>query len=407
MPVVLHRSVLLAATETDIVQRWHRELVEVGLETEVVGSAEEVLAAAGDNHLLLHCQSFPDNAVELIAELRDSGFEGQIVAVTSSPSISEAVTCLALRCYDYLPASLSAERIVQQLREGLGLTPPTRVQYELLWKNFRKRSNCDHVHSASPGCREAYVLAAQTAPSDVTALIEGDTGTGKEYLARAVHYMSPRRDKPFVAVNCGAIPESLLESELFGHERGAFTSATRAKPGLCEVAHRGTLFLDEIGDMSMPMQVKMLRFLQDRTFVRVGGLETVKVDVRVVAATNQDLRRAVREGRFREDLYYRLAVMTLWLPPLRDRQEDIIRFARHFLHKHGPALSRKSFCECAEARLQQHPWPGNVRELENVVQRAILTSPHRTIHAEHIAIDDRLVPDEPIRLFPLSAVREA
>ena len=407
MPVALHRSVLLAATENDIVQRWHRELVEAGLETEVVGSAEELLAAAGDNHVLLHCQSFPDNALEMIATLRDSGFDGEIVAVASAPSIGDAVTCMALRCYDYLPASLSAAKVVQQLRQAMGLTPATRQQYELLWKSFRKRSECEHVHSASPGCQDAYVLAAQAAPSGVTVLIEGETGTGKEYLARSVHFMSPRRDKPFVAVNCGAIPESLLESELFGHERGAFTSATRAKPGLCEAAHRGTLFLDEIGDMSMPMQVKMLRFLQDRTFVRVGGLETVKVDVRIVAATNQDLRRAVREGRFREDLYYRLAVMTLWLPPLREREEDVLRFARHLLHKHALTASHKGFCECAEARLLEHSWPGNVRELENVIQRAILTSPHRTIHAEHIVTDERLMPDEPVRLFPVPAVREA
>jgi len=208
-----------------------------------------------------------------------------------------------------------------------------------------------------------------------------------------------------VPVNCGAIPETLLESELFGHERGAFTSATRAKPGLCEVAHKGTLFLDEVGDMPAAMQVKLLRFVQDKCFVRVGGLETVKVDVRLIAATNQDLRRAVAEGRFREDLYYRLAVICLNLPPLRERPEDITGFADHYLEKYAASMRTKELCDCGRERLLQHSWPGNLRELENVLQRAILTTPHRMIHAENLVIDDMRLSDEPLRLFPLAAVR--
>ena len=407
MPAAFSRAVLIAATEADIVAKWTSELAQVGLTTEVVGSTEQLIAAAGNNHLLLHCQSFPDDAVEAVAELRENGYDGKIIAVTSSPAISEAVAFISLRCYDYLPASLAPAKLAQSMCEALGIVPVSRLQYELLWRNFRKRSGCDHVLSGNASCLDTYTLAAQAAPSDVTALIEGETGTGKEYLAQALHFMSPRRDKPFVAVNCGAIPESLLESELFGHERGAFTSASRAKPGLCETAHKGTLFLDEIGDMSMPMQVKMLRFLQDRSFVRIGGLETIKVDVRVIAATNQDLRRAVREGRFREDLYYRLAVMSLWLPPLRHRLEDVSRFAAHFLEKYATTMKHKTFCDCAESKLRQHTWPGNLRELENVIQRAILTSPHRTIHSEHIEIDDGLSGDEPLRLFPVAAVQEA
>ncbi|MGE5530832.1 MAG: sigma-54 interaction domain-containing protein, partial [Bacteroidota bacterium] len=236
---------------------------------------------------------------------------------------------------------------------------------------------------------------------DATVLIQGETGTGKEYLARAVHLMSRRRDKPFIAVNCGAIPETLLESELFGHERGAFTSANRAKPGLCELAHKGTLFLDEIGDMSLPMQVKMLRFLQDRSITRVGGVETIQVDVRVVAATNQDLWRAMSEARFREDLYYRLGVLNLWLPPLRERPEDVARFARHFVMKHAVARPAKTLADDAIAKLQEYHWPGNLRELENVTQRAILRAPASTIRAQHIELDDRLMLEEALRLLPL------
>ena len=405
MPTTTRDCVLLAAGHNEEVSRWVIELQNLGMTTEVVENAEKLGVSAGDNPLLVHCESFPEDPVEVISHLREEGYRGEVVAVTASPSISEAVALMGLGCYDYLPASLSADRVAQHLAEALGLMEQSRPQYELLWKNFRKRSGWQHVHSASHACQKGYMLAAQAAPSEATVLIEGETGTGKEYLARALHFMSPRRDKPFVAVNCGAIPETLLESELFGHERGAFTSATRAKPGLCETAHRGTVFLDEIGDMSPSMQIKMLRFVQDKSFVRVGGLETIKVDVRIIAATNQDLRRAVREVRFREDLYYRLAVIDIWLPPLRERLEDLPRFVEFFLGKHAVRMGRKHFCDCALNKLRQHNWPGNLRELENVVHRAILTSPHRNIHAEHVGLDEPLIPDQPPRLFPLAAVR--
>ena len=412
MPIAFAKPVLVAAADVEVAAVWCDELRKLHLTPRVVTEAQAFLKTDGSSHLLLHSPSFPDEPVELIAALREQGFCGQAIVVTSTPSIAAAVALMGLRCYDYLPASLPPARLVERMADALGLTDQPhldgreRPTFDLLWRNFRKRTGCDHVYSASRCCRQTYTQAAQAAPSEVTVLIEGETGTGKEYLARAVHFMSPRRDKPFVAVNCGAIPESLLESELFGHERGAFTSANRAKPGLCETAHKGTLFLDEIGDMSLAMQVKMLRFLQDRSFARVGGVEQIKVDVRVVAATNQDLRRAVREGRFREDLYYRLAVMNLCLPPLRDRVEDITRFARHFLAKHAAGGHRKALCEYARERLCQHSCPGNLRELENVVQRAILIAPHRTIHSEHIGVDDLLLSDGPLRLFPLPALSE-
>ncbi len=369
------------------VVKWGRELELNGCIVTPAADGETLTQAVaqGQGHILLNCPHYPDEAVEVVSHLRGMGYEGEIIVVTTSPSISEAVALMALGCHDYLPASLCAEKVTQRMLEAVCHLPPSAPRFELLWKSFRKRVGWEHVHTASPACRAAYTLAAQASQSDVTVLVEGDTGTGKEYLARALHYMSLRRDKPFVAVNCGAIPETLLESELFGHDRGAFTSATREKPGLCETAHRGTLFLDEIGDMSLAMQVKLLRFLQERSFVRLGGLETRKVDVRIVAATNQDLHRAVREGRFREDLYYRLAVINIQLPPLCRRTEDILMFAGHFLRKHASSLGTKHLCEYAERELLRHTWPGNLRELENVIQRAMLTSPYRTIHADCIA----------------------
>ena len=403
MAATPNRRIVIATGQEAEAEGWRRELEARGLEV-AVATSEAAVTTTPDSHVLVHAGNFPVDVVELLARLCDGGHSGEVVVVTATPSVSEAASLMSLGCADYLPASLTPDQLAQRFCEAVGLSERSHPQYELLWRNFRKRTGWDHVQSASGGCQRVYQQAAQAAPSTATVLIEGETGTGKEYLARAIHFMSPRRDRPFVAVNCGAIPEALLESELFGHERGAFTSATRAKPGLCETAHKGTIFLDEIGDMSPAMQVKLLRFVQDRSFVRVGGLETIKVDVRLVAATNQDLRRAVREGRFREDLYYRLAVISLHLPPLRDRVADLRCFAEFFLRKHRPSSSPKSFDECAHERLLAHHWPGNLRELENVVQRAILTTPGQIIHAESIEVGEPLILDEPVRLFPLTAV---
>ena len=395
--------ILVAAAEQEVADRWRFELDKLRVPSRTVADSAALTDLDSRSHLLIHGASFPDDAVETVAALREAGFSGQALVVTSTPSISEAVALMGLGCYDYLPASLAPERVAGHAAEAVGAASRSRAQYELLWRHFRKHGGCEHLYSASHTCQRTYAQAAKAAPSEATVLIEGETGTGKEYLARAIHFMSPRRDKPFIPVNCGAIPETLLESELFGHERGAFTSANRAKPGLCELAHKGTLFLDEIGDMSLPTQVKMLRFLQDRSLVRVGGIESIKVDVRIVAATNQDLKAAVAEGRFREDLYYRLAVMNLHLPPLRDRPEDVLRFARHFLAR-GSAGQRKTLCEYACDKLRQHSWPGNLRELQNIILRAALIAPHRTIHARHIEVEDPLAQGAPLRLFPLAMV---
>jgi transcriptional regulator with GAF, ATPase, and Fis domain len=226
----------------------------------------------------------------------------------------------------------------------------------------------------SPAWREAVRVAELAAQTDASVLICGETGTGKEVLARFIHCRSRRAGGPFVAVNCGAIPESLLETELFGHEKGAFTGAVGARVGKFEAADGGTVFLDEVGDMSPAMQVKLLRVLQERTFERVGGNRPVRVDVRIIAATNRDLRQLVREGRFRADLFYRISVVPVWLPPLRERPEDIPLLARHFLEKHraryGKAVT--GFTPQAMRRMRSYPWPGNVRELEHAVMRALV-----------------------------------
>jgi DNA-binding NtrC family response regulator len=282
--------------------------------------------------------------------------------------------------------------------------------WEYLWGALRKRYGFHSVLSADPGTRNAYTSAARVADSRATLLIEGETGTGKEYLARAVHYMSERRDAAFVAVNCGAIPEALLESELFGHEKGAFTSATSAKKGLFEMGDGGTLFLDEIGELSLAAQVKLLRFLQDRCLTRLGGVQPVEVNVRVIAATNRDLLTAVREGRFREDLFYRVAVVPLKLPPLRERPADVGLFAHHFLAQARAARkgAPRELSVEAEALLRSHDWPGNLRELHNTMQRAVLLGKGKRVEAADIQPIQRqpVATDRGVELLPMREVEQ-
>jgi len=242
-----------------------------------------------------------------------------------------------------------------------------------------------------PRSRAILPLIDKIAPSRANALVVGETGTGKELVARYVHARSDRADKPFVAVNCGAFSETLAESELFGHERGAFTGAVAARPGWFEAANGGTLFLDEIGEMPLSLQVKLLRVLQEREVVRVGSRTPIRLDVRVVAGTNVDLRRAVDEGRFRADLFYRLQVVTLPILPLRDRRADILPLARHFLHVYGDLLrpSRLEFTPSAEEVLYRHNWPGNIRELENTIHRATLVCQDGRIEVDDLGLGGR------------------
>jgi Nif-specific regulatory protein len=227
---------------------------------------------------------------------------------------------------------------------------------------------------------------AQAAPTTATVLIQGESGTGKEIVAHALHVNSPRAGGPFVKVNCGALPESLIEAELFGHERGAFTDASRLKPGRFELADGGSLLLDEVGELTITAQARLLRVLQEREFERVGGIETVRVNVRLIAATNVDLTRAIQEGRFREDLYYRLNVFTIAVPALRERREDILPLAEHFLGKHAAAHGKRAsgFSTLARECLLAHDWPGNVRELENTVERAVVVCDGQTVHQHHL-----------------------
>src|SRR5207244_2995951 len=276
--------------------------------------------------------------------------------------------------------ALKVQRAVEDERRRL-ISENTHLRQEL-----RERYDfADNIGTSGPG-REMYEQVAQVAKTNTTVLIRGESGTGKELIAHAIHYNSLRAKKPFVKVSCAALPDSLIEAELFGHEKGAFTGADQRKKGRFELAEGGTLFLDEIGDINLSTQVKLLRVLQEREFERVGGTETIKVNVRLLAATNKDMEQAIADGRFREDLYYRLNVFTIFVPPLRDRKADLLLLADHFLEKfsreHGKTIKRIS--TPAIDMLASYHWPGNVREMENALERSVLMCEGQVIHAHHL-----------------------
>jgi transcriptional regulator with PAS, ATPase and Fis domain len=262
---------------------------------------------------------------------------------------------------------------------------------------LEERAEFDEIIGRSEAMQEIFDLISKVAPTDSTVLITGESGTGKELIAQAIHANSARCYMPFVAVSCGALPDSILESELFGYERGAFTGASHTKRGRFELADTGTLFLDEVGEISLKTQVDLLRVLQQREFLRLGGQEAIRVDVRILAATNRDLRKAIEEGRFREDLFYRLNVIAIHVPPLRARKEDIPLLADAFIRKHSLAMNREpvKVSPSAHKALAEYDWPGNVRELENVMERALVIGKGREIVPEDLPFRSKGAPDEP------------
>ncbi len=311
--------------------------------------------------------------IETLEALKRVRPELPVVLLTAYASVDTAVAAMKKGAFDYLTKPVDAadlRRVLEKALEFRRLEEEVRLLRERLGERFDFSS----LIGRSRPMRELFETLALVAPSDATVLITGESGTGKELVANAIHQNSPRRDKPFVKVNCAALHENLLESELFGHERGAFTGATAQRKGRFELAHGGTLFLDEIGDMSPATQAKVLRVLQEGEFERLGGTRTLKVDVRVIAATHRDLEAMVAEGTFRQDLYYRLSVVPVHLPPLRERPEDIPLLAEHFLRVYA-SKNRKpiaGFTPEAMDLLVRHAWPGNVRELQNAVERAVI-----------------------------------
>ena len=312
-----------------------------------------------------------------------------IVILTAFGTIERAVQAMQLGAFDFITKPFSADHLTVVVKKALD-TVALHRHVDVLRQEVDDRY--DHLVGTNAKLASQLTMAKQAASSDVTVLLLGETGTGKEVVARAIHRWSPRRSKPFIAVNCAALPEHLLENELFGHEKGSFTGAVKREPGKIEVAEGGTVFLDEIGDMPLPLQSRLLRVLQDQTFFRVGGTQSVRTNVRFIAATNKDIRRAIQQSTFREDLYYRLAVITVTLPPLRERMDDIPALAKHFL-KRAAHMGTRGPCALSDPALralQLYQWPGNVRELDNVLTRALILCSEDTLEPGHLHLADSI-----------------
>ncbi len=371
-------TILIADDETNIRRVLEAMLTADGYNVITAENGKRALdlAAANTIDVLISDLIMPDlTGVELLQKVKEIHPQCSAIIITAYGTIKSAVEAMRYGAYNYLPKpfDLDEVRIVLkgaiEHRKLLGENQALKQQLQ----TAVKLDSCDCI---SGKMQEVYRIVERVAESKATVLIRGESGTGKELVARALHMNSPRSAKPFVAVSCAALPETLLESELFGYEKNAFTGAVTAKPGRFELSNHGTLFLDEIGDIPPTIQIKLLRVLQEWEFERIGGTKSIKVDVRLIAATNKDLEKAVAEEKFRSDLYYRLNIVTIFLPPLRERPEDIMTLVENFLNKYNKQNGRKlaRVDPDVQAMLMAHSWPGNVRELENLVERSVVLS---------------------------------
>jgi DNA-binding NtrC family response regulator len=316
-----------------------------------------------------------------------------VIVMTAFGSIQDAVVAMKEGAVDFLAKPVDPDHLLLLVERALAARHMA-TENILLKEELAARRGAPQIVGDDPRLKQVSMALHRAAATDMTVLLEGESGTGKELFARALHALSPRADGPFVAINCAAIPETLLETELFGHEKGAFTGANARKPGKFELAHRGTLFLDEIGDLPLPLQAKILRALEEKRFERVGGTAPLQVDVRVVAATNRNLRAAVAARQYREDLYFRLSVFPITIPPLRDRAADIPRLAHHFIERFCRDLNKKPLLLAPSAveQLREYRWPGNVRELQNCMERAVILTEGDTIHGRHLNLSAHSIP---------------
>ncbi len=379
-------SILIVDDEPGVRSSLSGVLRDEGFDVEAVPSGEDCLdraTRASYDVIVLDIWLPGMDGLATLQRLRERKIDAQVVIVSGHGNIESAVRAIKMGAYDFVEKPLSLEKTVLVIRNALR-------QRDLEEENRALRARVDRQHvmvGESVAMRQLREQVAMAAPTNGRVLIYGENGTGKELVARTIHQMSRRRAGPFVEVNCAAIPEELIESELFGHVKGAFTGAVADRPGRFEQASGGTIFLDEIGDMSLKTQAKVLRVLQEQVMERVGGSQRIKVDVRVLAATNKDLPGEIRAGQFRDDLYFRLNVIPISVPPLRDRQDDIPLLAGHFMALMAVEYGRRSKRLAPEgvARLQQYAWPGNVRELRNVIERLMIMVPGETITAQDLA----------------------
>ena len=385
---MLKEKILVADDEPSMREFLDIMLKKEGYQVLLASNGEEVMKLIEKDIFDLVLMDIRMPRLDGIASLKKikvSSPETIVIMITAFASADTAIRAMKEGAYDYITKPFKVEEIKLIIKNALE-KKNLRKENTLLKQVVRDRYHFENIIGQSPKMLALYDLLEKVAPTKTNVLITGESGTGKELVARAIHYNSPRKEKPFVTLNCGAIPESLIESELFGHVKGAFTDAIATKKGLFEVADEGTLLLDEISELPLLMQVKLLRVLQDREFKRVGGTEDIRVDVRIISATNKDLEEAVREKRFREDLFYRLNVIQIKLPSLRERKEDIPPLAMHFLKKYSEELNKKISVISPDALriLLHYDFPGNVRELQNVIERAVALEGGQELTAQHL-----------------------
>src|ERR1700678_105871 len=351
------------------------------------GSAALRLAHNESPDLVLLDVRLPDaSGIDLLEKLKKSGDARAVIMITADPQLEDVKTALKLGAYDFIGKPLDFDELAVAVKNALETTR-LRSEVESLRGEMRRRTGYHNVVGVSQKMSELLGFVNKVAASEATTiLVQGESGTGKDLIAKAIHYESSRHEKPFVAINCSAIPETLMEAELFGHEKGAFTDAKQMKKGLFEAADGGTLFLDEIGELSPLLQAKLLRVLEDQVIRRVGGIRDMQVDVRVIAASNRDLEKAVREGQFRQDLYYRLAIIAIFLPPLRERKEDILPLVDFFISRYNGKFRKNVTGISDETRklLLKYDWPGNVRELKNAVERGMILEEDNQLNPEYL-----------------------
>jgi DNA-binding NtrC family response regulator len=395
------QSILLVDDEENMRKSLGALLRKEGYHVETASSSKEAIELATKSFfslLVIDLKLGEASGIETYLRIKKGNPHILAIIITGHASVESAIGAIRAGAYDYLVKPFRPEEMLLTVKRALDYQKISEENIYLR-RELKGKFRLDNIIGKSPQIEKVLQMAKKIAGSDVTVLLRGESGTGKELIARSIHYMSPRRERRFFAISCGAIPETLLESELFGHEKGAFTGAVTRKKGFFEAADGGTILLDEIGDLPLTTQMKLLRVLQEKEFQRVGSTETIAVDIRVISATNKDLEKEVREGRFREDLYYRVNVVSIALPPLRERKEDIPLLIEYFLGRcRADAKEMKISAEAKELLMNYH-WPGNVRELENVIEGAAALSSGGIISAKDIALSIGQTPNEVFTLL--------
>ncbi len=399
----MSERILIIDDEETLRESLGRLLTREGYDVTTTGTGEDALELTGSAiyDLIISDIFLPGiDGIEVLRKVRERQPDQLIVLMTAFASLETAVEALRAGAYDYIMKPIIHEEVKLLVRSALKQRS-LQTENLILRKQIEKEYDFSHIIGVCPKIRKVLDEVTKIADAKSNVLIVGETGTGKELIARAIHYSSMRKDKPFVPINCSAIPENLLESELFGHAKGAFTGAVAAKKGLFEEANSGTVFLDEIGEMSTGLQSKLLRVIEDQEIRQVGGNQSLKVNLRFITATNKDLQKATKDGSFREDLYYRINTINLALTPLRERQEDVPLLARHFLDKYAAELGKpvKDISDEVISIFMEYSWPGNVRELKNIIERAVLITDINSITPEHL-------PDK-LRNSPLATTSSA